>query len=110
MTMTRRSFLARSSLALAGGLLVGDAALEAFERLTHRKVWALGGLSPQDAFARLRGITEKEIADALKELYADMREATTPLVTPLPVRVLDAPRSLFSPTIKPVYWDAVRRT
>lgn len=36
---TRRSFL--SSLALgAGALLVGDAALEAYERLTHRKVWA----------------------------------------------------------------------
>ena len=41
--MDRRSFLTRSTLALAGGLLVGDAALEAFERLTHRKVFALGG-------------------------------------------------------------------
>lgn len=42
--MDRRSFLRRSTLALAGGLLVGDAALEAFDRLTHRKVFALGGL------------------------------------------------------------------
>jgi hypothetical protein len=33
--MDRRSFLRRSSIALAGGLLLGDAALEAFERLTH---------------------------------------------------------------------------
>lgn len=42
--LTRRDFLRRGSLALAGGLLVGDAALEAFERLSHRKVFALGGL------------------------------------------------------------------
>lgn len=37
---TRREFLRRTSLALAGGLLLGDAALELFDRLTHRKVWA----------------------------------------------------------------------
>lgn len=40
--MDRRSFLRRSTIALAGGLVLGDAALEAFERLTHRKVFALG--------------------------------------------------------------------
>ena len=40
--LSRRDFLRRGSIALAGGLLVGDAALEAFERLTHRKVFALG--------------------------------------------------------------------
>jgi hypothetical protein len=33
--MLRRDFLRRTSIALAGGLLLGDAALEAFERLTH---------------------------------------------------------------------------
>lgn len=44
--MNRRLFLRRASLASAG-LLVGDAALEAFERLAHRKVFALGGL-PRD--------------------------------------------------------------
>ena len=37
---SRRDFLRKTSLALAGGLILGDAALEAFERLTHRKVWA----------------------------------------------------------------------
>ena len=42
--LDRRTFLRRTSLALAGGLLVGDAALEAFERLTHRKVFALGNV------------------------------------------------------------------
>lgn len=42
--LDRRAFLRRGSIALAGSLLVGDAALEAFERLTHRKVFALGGM------------------------------------------------------------------
>ena len=36
--MRRRQF-AKGLIALAGGLLVGDAALEAFDRLTHKKVW-----------------------------------------------------------------------
>lgn len=44
--MDRRNFIRRTALALAGGLVVGDAALEAFARLTHRKVFALG--SPLD--------------------------------------------------------------
>lgn len=44
--MDRRAFFRRTSLALPA-LLVGDAALEAFERLTHRKVFALGGLAPR---------------------------------------------------------------
>lgn len=35
--MERRDFLKRTSIALAGGLILGDAALEAFERLTHRR-------------------------------------------------------------------------
>ena len=41
--MDRRLFLRRTALALPA-LVVGDAALEAFERLTHRKVFALGGV------------------------------------------------------------------
>ena len=32
---SRRDFLRRGAIALAGGLIVGDAALEMFERLTH---------------------------------------------------------------------------
>src|SRR3990167_8126057 len=43
--MDRRAFLRRTSLALAGGLIVGDAALEMFERLNHSKVFALGGIT-----------------------------------------------------------------
>lgn len=39
--MNRRDWLKRTSLALAGGLVLGDAAMEAFERLTHRKVFAM---------------------------------------------------------------------
>lgn len=42
--MNRRDFLRRTSLALPA-LLVGDEALAAFERMAHRKVFALGGLS-----------------------------------------------------------------
>lgn len=37
----RRNFLTRSGLAL-GALIVGDAALEAMERLTHKRIFALG--------------------------------------------------------------------
>lgn len=40
---TRRDFLRKTTIALAGGLIVGDAAMELFERLTHKKVYALGG-------------------------------------------------------------------
>ena len=50
MTLSRRDFLRRSSLAIAGGLIVGDAALELLDRLTHKKVWSLGGL-PREAMA-----------------------------------------------------------
>ena len=35
--MDRRLFLRRGGVALAGGLVLGDVALEAFERLTYRK-------------------------------------------------------------------------
>jgi hypothetical protein len=35
--MLRRDFLRRTSLALAGGLILGDEALEAFARLTHQR-------------------------------------------------------------------------
>lgn len=39
----RRTFLTKSGLAL-GALIVGDEVLEVLDRLTHRKVFALGGL------------------------------------------------------------------
>lgn len=42
--MNRRLFLRRAGIATVGGLVTGNAALEMFERLTHRKVWALGGM------------------------------------------------------------------
>ena len=53
---TRRDFLRRSSLALAGGLIVGDAALELLDRLTHRKVWALGAM-PDVVDVTLAGVS-----------------------------------------------------
>ena len=52
--LDRRSFISRTSIAVAGGLLVGDAALELFERLTLSKVFALGELpmTASDILAR----------------------------------------------------------
>ncbi len=44
MSLSRRDFLRRTTLAVAGGLIVGDAAMELFERLSHRKVFALGAI------------------------------------------------------------------
>jgi hypothetical protein len=41
--MDRRSFLTRSGLTL-GALIVGDEVLEAMDRLTHRKMFALGAI------------------------------------------------------------------
>lgn len=40
--MNRRNFLARMSAAFAGGLITGNAALEAYERLMHRRWVAMG--------------------------------------------------------------------
>lgn len=41
--MNRRDWLKRTSLALAGGLVLGDEVMEQYERLTHKRIWALGG-------------------------------------------------------------------
>ena len=42
--MDRRQWLTRTSLAIAGGLLLGNEAMEMYEKLTHKKVWAMGGM------------------------------------------------------------------
>lgn len=62
MTLDRRTFLRRSALAL-GGLMVGDAALEAFERFTHHKVFALGGLPEANS-----ATYSQEVAEDLRAL------------------------------------------
>lgn len=62
---SRRDFLKRGSLWLAGGLLVGDAALEALDRLAHTKVFALG------APKRLMEVTTG--SQTLAELYRKMQ-------------------------------------
>ena len=72
MSLSRRAFLTRSTLAV-GGLLVGDAALEAFERLTHRKVFALGGLSPMSE-ADLMAIYRKVNRDVMEAMRAYTEE------------------------------------
>jgi hypothetical protein len=43
--MNRRDWLTKTSLALAGGLVLGNEAMEVYERLSHRKVWAMGDWS-----------------------------------------------------------------
>lgn len=40
--MNRRDWLKRTSLALAGGLVLGDEVMEQYARLTHKRVFALG--------------------------------------------------------------------
>lgn len=44
--ISRRDWIRKSALWVGGGLLVGEAAMEALERLTHAKVFALGGMEP----------------------------------------------------------------
>lgn len=41
-SLDRRTFVRRTALALAGGLVLGDEALALFERLTHSRIFALG--------------------------------------------------------------------
>lgn len=62
--MNRRGFLSRLALG-AGALVVGDAALEAFERLAHRKVFALGGIPGP------RQIVFRDMATG-KEIHAEI--------------------------------------
>lgn len=60
--MDRRNFLHKSSLALAGGLLLGPAALEAFERLTwRRKYWSGAFFLPPAPYAQLVGMDGRPI-------------------------------------------------
>lgn len=66
MTLSRRDFIRRTSLALAGGLIVGDQALELLERLTHRKVWALGAM-PSVLDLDLRGATAGTLSFIIEE-------------------------------------------
>jgi hypothetical protein len=48
--MNRRDWLTKTSLALAGGLVLGDAVMEQYERLTHTKVFALGAMQGHDDY------------------------------------------------------------
>lgn len=57
--MNRRGFL-RSSLLLAGGLLVGDEALEAFARLTHQRKSFPSARVP---------VFDSQLANMMKQLY-----------------------------------------
>lgn len=109
MVTSRRDFLRKTSIALAGGLIVGDAAMEMFERLTHNKVFALGGVQ-HPVF-----ITESEIRDMMKKIYTDMNREIIWHVSPQSPRHkrnIVGSRSLHDglrpAAIRAIYWDAVR--
>lgn len=94
--MDRRAFLRRSSLALAGGLLVGDAVMDAYERLTHRRVFALGGLPHGNGcfcascMTALYKKTNADVLDAMK-VFTDEWSWVEDDVRP---------RSLFAPPVQ----------
>lgn len=46
--MNRREWLTKTSLALASGLVLGDVAMDAYERLSHKKVFALGEIGRRE--------------------------------------------------------------
>jgi hypothetical protein len=70
--MNRRNFLTRSGLAL-GALIVGDEVLETLDRLTHRKVYALGGVP--------KPMSPQELVDAIRrEFTATLYYGTGPTV------------------------------
>ena len=58
MTLDRRSFLRRSAITLAGGLVLGDEVLEQFARLTHvRKSFPSAGLPITARLQTLHGLS-----------------------------------------------------
>lgn len=82
--MIRRSFLSRIALA-ATALVIGDEALEAFERLTHRKVFALGAPRELVAWKEVRWLERQEtggldmITQATWALEADVMQTARTL-------------------------------
>ena len=68
--MDRRNFLRRTSLALAGGLVVGPQVMEMYERMTHKKVFALGdGLRVIPSRKVHHGFTEEQLKKIVSESY-----------------------------------------
>lgn len=78
---SRRSFLRTLGLA-SGAVLVGDEVLSAFERLTHRKVFALGGLpDPYQSLTAVYRKTNTDITEAMRaftEEYSWVEEHASP--------------------------------
>ena len=97
--MDRRSFLRRASLALPA-LLVGDAALEAFERLSHRKVFALGGLPNQPWHGLGYYFDDPNTITPL----APIRRLTNYNAWPKGVIDLETSSSVHRLTTKPLLW------
>lgn len=78
-SLSRRSFFKRTALALPA-LLVGDAALEAFDRLTHSKVFLGADFAtvrtglPSAQWRELNRITAREIEESRNARKAALAE------------------------------------
>jgi len=67
--MDRRAFLRRTSLAIAGGLVLGPQVMEMYERLNHKKVWALGEIRLIPSRKVHHGFTEAQLQKIIRESY-----------------------------------------
>lgn len=84
---SRRAFLTRSGLAL-GALIVGDEMLEALDRLTHRKVFALGGMPQSTLPHGLFDVTHSVSVHRLNTRPLQWNFRITPLASPTePLRI-----------------------
>jgi hypothetical protein len=92
--MNRRNFLTRSGLAL-GALIVGDEVLEMLDRLTHRKVYALGGVPRQQ---ETMIDMARRIAPSNPELWAMVQvfERTSPILFAHRTALASMNRSMMS--------------
>lgn len=96
--MDRRGFL-RSGLVLAAGIAVGDEVMEAFERLTHRKVFPSAAIGYNPAI-----ITDSEISGLVRKVYEEYRVKTQGLVTPI-LGQMQKVRAQGSVQSKVLYFD-----
>lgn len=93
--VNRRDWLTKTSLALAGGLVLGNEVMEQYERLTHKRIWALGGLNGWSVrwhkYQNINGgavfwsIPQEEWMDANPVRYQRMHIGRSELYVALPV-------------------------
>lgn len=79
--MDRRAFLRQTSLAIAGGLVVGPQVMEMYERLNHKKVFALGEIRLIPSRKVHHGFTEAQLQTIVSEVYLARVSATDHIYT-----------------------------